>query len=141
MAANKTAILRENDTCWRLARCRRARVLIDGADYFLALRRALLQAQRNVFIVGWDIDSRTPLLGPEGKKGKDDDLPITLGAFLTELVRRRPTLKIHLLLWDYSMLYALEREPLPAVKLDWATPSQISVCLDDVLSITTTFWW
>src|SRR3546814_16742490 len=33
------------------------------------------------------------------------------------------------------MLYALEREPLPAIRLDWATPAQISVCLDDVLPI------
>src|SRR3546814_4681942 len=33
------------------------------------------------------------------------------------------------------MLYALEREPLPALKLDWTTPAQISVCLDDVLPI------
>ncbi len=135
MPATSPQILQQDDSCWRIAACARARVLIDGADYFLALRRALLNARREVFIVGWDIDSRTPLVGPEGKKGNDDDLPVTFGAFLTELVRRRPELKIHLLLWDYSMLYALEREPLPAVKLNWSTPPQISVCLDDVLPV------
>jgi len=135
MAAETQSILKENETCWRRAACGRARVLIDGADYFLALRKALLNARREVFIVGWDIDSRTPLVGPGGEDDKDDDLPVTLGAFLTELVKQRPHLKVHLLLWDYSMLYALEREPLPAVKLDWTTPQQISVCLDDVLPI------
>ncbi|GAB4358710.1 MAG: VTT domain-containing protein [Kiloniellaceae bacterium] len=135
MAAHTAPILQENDTCWRRAACPRARVLIDGADYFLALRRALLQARETVFIVGWDIDSRTPLVGPGGKTDQDDDLPETFGAFLVELVKRRPGLRIHLLLWDYSMLYALEREPLPEVKLDWSTPSEISVCLDDVLPI------
>ncbi|MGF1592150.1 MAG: VTT domain-containing protein [Kiloniellaceae bacterium] len=133
MPAEKTQILQEDETCWRHAGCRRARVLVDGADYFLALRRALVNARRRVFIVGWDIDSRTPLVGPDGETG--DDLPVALGAFLTELVRRRPELRIHLLLWDYSVLYALEREPLPAVKLDWTSPPQISVCLDDVLPI------
>jgi phospholipase D1/2 len=133
MPAEKTDILQEDETCWRHAGCRRARVLVDGADYFLALRRALVNARRRVFIVGWDIDSRTPLVGPDGETG--DDLPVTLGAFLTELVRRRPELRVHLLLWDYSVLYALEREPLPAVKLDWTSPPQISVCLDDVLPI------
>jgi phospholipase D1/2 len=132
---NPSPILQENDTCWRLATCGRARVLIDGADYFLALRRALLNARRDVFIIGWDIDSRTPLVGPGGEKDRNDDLPVTFGAFLTELVKRRPELKIHLLLWDYSMLYALEREPLPAVTLNWTTPPQISVCLDDVLPV------
>ena len=134
MTAEKIAILEEHDTCWRIAGCRRAKVLIDGANYFLALRRALRCAQRTVFIVGWDIDSRTPLVGPDGQKD-DDDLPATLGAFLTALVRRRPELKIHLLLWDYSMLYALEREPLPGVKIAWTTPPQISICLDDVLPL------
>lgn len=134
-AETDSPILQENDTCWRVAPCGRARVLIDGADYYLALRRALLKAQRRVFIVGWDIDSRTRLVGPEGTADAEDDLPEGLCAFLTELVQRRPALKVHLLLWDYSMLYALEREPLPAIKLDWATPSQISVCLDDVLPL------
>lgn len=128
-------LLSEGDTCWRVAPSRRARMLIDAADYFLAVRRALLKAERSVFIVGWDIDSRTRLVGPGGEMDPDDDLPDSLCAFLTELVKRRPGLKIHLLLWDYSMLYALEREPLPAIRLDWATPPQISVCLDDVLPI------
>lgn len=134
-AERPSPILQEDKTCWRLAPCSRARVLIDGADYFLALRRALLKAEDTVFIIGWDIDSRTPLVGPGGKKDKDDDLPVTFGDFLTALVKRRAGLKIHLLLWDYSVLYALEREPLPEVKLDWSTPSEISVCLDDVLPI------
>lgn len=136
MAAEKdTPILQENDTCWRIAPCSRARLLIDAADYFRAVRRALLNARRSVFIVGWDIDSRTRLLGPSDEAKKEDDLPVALCALLTELVTRRPELKVHLLLWDYSMLYALEREPLPAIRLDWATPAQISVCLDDVLPI------
>lgn len=135
MSTASPQILQQDDTCWRIAACARARVLIDGADYFLAVRRALLKAEREIFIVGWDIDSRTPLVGPGGEADKDDDLPVTFGAFLTDLVERRPGLKVHLLLWDYSMLYALEREPLPAVKLDWTTPPQISVCLDDVLPV------
>src|SRR3546814_6454463 len=31
-AENTTQILQENDTCWRVARCGRARVLLDAAD-------------------------------------------------------------------------------------------------------------
>ena len=45
--------------CWKIVRADRASVLIDAAPYYGALRRALLSAQRRVFIVGWDIDSRT----------------------------------------------------------------------------------
>jgi hypothetical protein len=29
-------------------------VLVDGAGFFRALRRAFINAQRSIFIVGWD---------------------------------------------------------------------------------------
>lgn len=133
MAVYDLKILEEGSTCWRLGCAKRAAVLIDGAAYFAALREALLKAQRSVFIVGWDIDSRVEILGEEPKP--DDDAPTKLGELLTYLVDRRPQLQIHLLLWDYSVVYALEREPLPSINLDWATPRQIKVCLDDVLPL------
>lgn len=121
----------DEDAFWRVAKARRASVLIDGAAYYGALRASLLRARRTVFIVGWDVDSRTRLVGPEGEA--DDGLPQELGPFLGELVTRSPELSINILLWDYSMLYALEREALPTVSLNWMTPEQISVCLDDQL--------
>ncbi len=130
---DKSKILQEGSTCWRIGHAERAAVLVDGAAYFGALRDALLKAQRSVFIAGWDIDSRVELLGEEPKP--DDDAPTKLGELLTYLVDHRPELRIHLLLWDYSVVYALEREPLPAINLDWATPRQIKVCLDDVLPL------
>ena len=52
MADPKKTILQEDVTCWRVESCARARVLIDGAAYYLALRRALLAAQQSVFIIG-----------------------------------------------------------------------------------------
>ncbi|HAM46923.1 MAG TPA: phospholipase, partial [Alphaproteobacteria bacterium] len=65
----------------------------------------------------------------------DDGLPLQLGPFLTALVEKRPELTIYLLLWDYSVIYALEREPVPSLNLDWKTPRQIKVCLDDILPL------
>ncbi len=123
--------LRQGETVWRLARAGRAAVLLDGAEYFGALRSALLQARRSVTFVGWDIDSRTRLRGA----GHDpaDDAPQDLREFLQFLVERREDLTVRLLLWDYSILYTLEREPLPSLNLDWRTPSQIVVALDDAL--------
>jgi phospholipase D1/2 len=106
-------------------------VLIDGGAYFGALRKAMVAARSSIFIVGWDVDSRTPLVGEGGMV--DDGLPTRLGDFLSALVERRPELQVNVLLWDYSMVYALEREPLPHLNLQWATPPQISVCLDDAL--------
>jgi phospholipase D1/2 len=117
---------------WRLERCNRAAVLIDGASFFAAVRSAFLAARHTIFVVGWDIDSRTPLVGSEPPR---DGLPTTFGAFLAELVSRRPALQIHLLLWDYSLVYAHEREMLPRLALDWGMPSQVKFCLDATVSL------
>ena len=126
-------MLERGRTCWRICHAERAAVLVDGAAYFGALRRALTEARRSVFMVGWDIDSRVELLGPD--RDPADDTPVELGEFLVDLVGRRPDLRVHLLLWDYSVIYALDREPLPAINLDWTTPPRIRVCLDDVLPL------
>lgn len=122
-------LLQPGRNVWRLAPARRAAVLVDAANYYGALREAMKRARETILIAGWDIDSRTPLVGPEGEPR--DGLPATLGPFLAALVERRPQLKVKLLLWDYSMLYAMERELLPALRLQWNTPQQIELCLDN----------
>ncbi|WP_295137555.1 VTT domain-containing protein [uncultured Reyranella sp.] len=117
-------------TVWRVEHAARAAVLIDGAAFFAAVREAFLQARRTIFIVGWDIDSRTELVGDHPPT---DGFPTNLAAFLTELTRRRPELQIHLLLWDYSLVYAHEREPLPRLSLNWQMPPQVTFCLDSTV--------
>lgn len=127
-------VLQPARNVWRCETASRAAMLVDAAAYYGALRQTLRHARHSILITGWDIDSRTPLVGPDGKTG--DDLPVAFGAFLTELVRRRPQLSIKLLLWDYySAVYSLERELMPALALQWNTPRQIELCLDDVLPI------
>lgn len=133
MHVSQTDILAAGRNCWRVAAADRAALLVDGAAYFGALRQSLLAAERTVFVVGWDVDSRTRIVGPEGEP--DDGAPAELGALLSYLVQRKPGLMVHVLLWDYSVIYALEREPLPSLSLDWATPKQVKVCLDDVLPL------
>ncbi|MFC0409621.1 VTT domain-containing protein [Roseomonas elaeocarpi] len=130
-ARREGSLLVPGANCWRRVEARRATLLPDAAVYYDALRRTLREARRTIEIVGWDIDSRCPLVGPTGTV--DDGLPATLGAFLSALVERRPELRIRLLLWDYSVLYALEREVLPSLALRWNTPDQIELCLDDTV--------
>jgi len=134
MTERRPEFLTVGETCWKTVRAERAALLIDGAAYFAALRAAILQAERSIFIVGWDIDSRVRLSARDG--GEDaDDAPEDLRGLLQYLAERRPEIKIHLLLWDYSVLFALEREPLPSLNLVWNTPEQVQVCLDDILPI------
>jgi len=121
-------ILAPNRNVWRIERADRFAILIDAAAFFGAVRQAALQARHSILIMGWDIDSRTRLVGESGEP--EDLYPAELGAFLSALVRERPGLKVRLLLWDYSLLYATEREPFPLVALQWRTPPGVSFSLD-----------
>ncbi|ARQ01440.1 VTT domain-containing protein [Pseudorhodoplanes sinuspersici] len=123
------SLFRETENVWRIAHANRASMLVDGAACFGAVRESLLKAQHSIYIVGWDIDSRMRLVGASGRA--DDGLPETLAEFLSALVERRPELTIRLLLWDFSVLYALEREIFPSLALNWKTPDQIQFCLDN----------
>ncbi|WP_181700226.1 VTT domain-containing protein [Chthonobacter albigriseus] len=117
------------DGLWRTERASRATVLRDAAPYYGALREALLKAERQIVIVGWDIDSRTPLVGPSGTA--DDGYPLHLGDFLSALVKERPDLMVHILLWDFSVLFSAEREFFSSLVLGWLSPERIDFCLDD----------
>ncbi|BEV15867.1 VTT domain-containing protein [Herbaspirillum sp. DW155] len=105
-------LLQPGRNCWRREHADRFRLLIDAADYFRALRTALLNARRSVYILGWDIDSRTVLVPGV----TDDGMPAQLGDLLHALAERQPDLHLHVLNWDYAMLYALEREWMMARK-------------------------
>jgi phospholipase D1/2 len=120
-------ILKPGHNCWRIARAARAAVLIDGAAYFAAFREAAARARHSILIAGWDVDSRTDL----APQGAEDGLPHRLGEFLDALVRRRPQLHAYVLGWDFSMLYALEREILPVYTFGWRTHRRLHYHLDD----------
>lgn len=118
---------RPEDNCWRIERAGRLALLIDSAAYYATLRQAALRAERSILIVGWDIDSRTRLL-PEDP---GDGLPVELGPFLNALVARRRGLYVHILTWDFAMIYALERDLLPLYRLQWYSHRRVCLHLDD----------
>lgn len=128
-SAHHGRLLIPGRNCWRIERARRLAFLVDGAAYFAAFRAAVAHAQRSVFILGWDFDSRIRLV-PEGAR---DGYPEELGEFLKELVKRRRGLRVYILSWDFAMVYALGREWIPLYKLGWREhPSpRISFRLDD----------
>ena len=123
--------LQEGDTCEYIAQAARAAVLVETATYFGGLRQALLKARRRVIICGWDVDGRMRLVGPAGTA--DDGAPEPLREFLSHLSERRPKLRIDLVLWDYTALYARDREAFPTLNLGWRTPAGICLTLDDTL--------
>lgn len=124
-----SGILKEGHNCWRIAFCERAAFLVDGEAYFGTLAQTIRRARQAVYICGWDIDSRIRLV--RNGEGKLNGLPAELGPFLTEVVSRREGLHIYVLDWDFPMLYALEREPLPIFKFGWGTHKRLHFRMDD----------
>jgi len=108
-------LLQPGRNCWRIEHSSRFGLLVDADAYFRAVRAAILRARHSVFILSWDIDSRT-VLAPGGP---DDGYPAAIGDFLHAVLAERPQLRIYVLNWDFAMLYALERELLPAYRTGW----------------------
>jgi phosphatidylserine/phosphatidylglycerophosphate/cardiolipin synthase-like enzyme/membrane protein DedA with SNARE-associated domain len=122
-----TPLLVPGETCWRAERAERVALLIDGEAYFAAVHDALCQARRSVFILAWDIDSRLRLLRDEPQ----DDVPQQLLPLISECLARNPQLEVFVLAWDFSMIYALEREWRPLFNGNWREQPRLHFCLDD----------
>jgi phosphatidylserine/phosphatidylglycerophosphate/cardiolipin synthase-like enzyme/uncharacterized membrane protein YdjX (TVP38/TMEM64 family) len=119
-------LLQPGRNCWRIEHAQRFSMLVDADAYFRAVRTAIRNARHSVFILSWDIDSRTRLI----PGGAHDGYPEQLGEFLHQVVASRPELRVYVLNWDFAMLYALEREWLPVYKLDWRTHRRLSFRMD-----------
>ncbi len=114
--------------CWRIGKAEKAGLLIDGKAYFAHFRKAIITAQKRVLIAGWDIDSRIPLI----RNGKDDGYPRKLGDFLLTVLKQNEQLHIYMLLWDFSMIYAFERDWTPVLNhANWRRHHRLHLVLDD----------
>jgi len=118
---NHNQVLCEGKNCWRIVQADRVAFLIDGASYFAAFTSAVERAKRSVLIVGWDFDSRITLQHDEKPLDDADQLQ----DFLKAVISRRKDLHIHILVWDFAVIYAMDRELFPVIKLDWRLPRRL----------------
>lgn len=119
-------LLEVGRNCDSIRHADRFSVLIDAQAYFTTLRQALARAERTIFIVGWDINSRMKLV-PEGAH---DGYPEPLGEFLQALAASRRRLRVYILAWDFAMIYAFEREWMPVYQTGWRSHRGLVFRLD-----------
>lgn len=119
-------VIEPGRTCWRTARAAEAALIIDAAEYFARLKAAMLRARACIILIGWDFDTRVRL----EREAEPGDWPDTLGTLLSELVARRPDLRVYILKWDLGILQSLGRGATPLVVLDWMTSARIRLRLD-----------
>ena len=118
-------MLQQGRNCWRIERAGRASLVVDAADYFRLARQAMLSAEKQILLIGWDFDTRICL-----DYAADDGAPTELGAFLTWLPKNRPDLHIYILKWDIGAIQLLGRGTTILRVFRWAASNQIHFKLD-----------
>ena len=111
--------------CWRIERAGRAALVVDACDYFHHARKAMLAAEQQILMIGWDFDTRIVL-----DNDADDDAPETLGSFISWMARHRPNVSVHILRWDLGATKLLGRGTTLLRLLNWARTPQIKFKLD-----------
>ncbi|MES2494964.1 MAG: phospholipase D-like domain-containing protein [Pseudomonadota bacterium] len=101
-------------------------VIVDAADYFRVARDAMLNAREQILLVGWDVDPRI-LLDPEDGDGEE---PNCLADFIPWLAKRRPELRIHLLIWNMGFIKMLGRGLSVFTLARWRMNRHVSIRFD-----------
>src|SRR2546423_6489690 len=131
--AHAPSLLRPGYNCWAVSRADRVALIVDAADYFKAFYEAALRARNSITILGWDFNSQTRLhFDPVEKNGP----PALLGDFLNYLVRRRHSLHVHVLNWDYPMVFGADREFPPLYGFGWTPSRRVHLRYDDTHPVT-----
>ena len=91
-------IVKVGRNCWRISRADVATVIVDAADYYHFIGRAMAAASRRILIIGWDFDTRIALEPDDQGKG------VTLGQFFLRLAKERPGREIDVLKWNFGAL-------------------------------------
>ncbi len=114
-------IIKPGLNAWRGGRAEKIAFLIDGADYFRRLDQVLRQAQRSIFIIGWDFNPDIKLRPSETTE--------TLGELLRHLVDSNPELEVRLMVWGMGPVYSGKSLKLFG-KMDWNDHPRIHLKLD-----------
>ena len=126
------SILRPGYNVWTVARAERVALLVDAADYFKAFTEAALRAKRSITILSWDFNSQTRLHFDEVEPRSNPNAPpALLGDFLNYLVQRRHSLHVHVLNWDYPMVFGTDREFPPLYGFGWTPARRVHLRYDD----------
>jgi len=117
---------------WRYAHARRVRVVIDGADYFDLIQKAMLKARQRILLIGWDFDTRIHLKRGRRwwQKGWRSQYPSRLGSFIVWLNNHRPDLEIRILKWSYGFLKFFGRGSMLIDLMRWAVHRRIDFKFD-----------
>lgn len=115
------------ESCWKTVQSERTALIIDGANYFKIVREAIAAARHSILILGWEINTHTPLSFGDGANAPKKD---RLEHILKSAVGAQPALVVHVLDWDAPPFYGGDRQKLVGVRLAWLSPRRIRFAFD-----------
>jgi phosphatidylserine/phosphatidylglycerophosphate/cardiolipin synthase-like enzyme len=125
LSAGAKPVLEPGQNCWRIEKADRASLIVDAANYFHLARQAMLRAEKQILLIGWDFDTRICL-----DYEASDGAPAELGALLTWLPKHRPGVQIYILKWDYGAINLLARGTTILQLARWAMGDRIHFKFD-----------
>jgi phosphatidylserine/phosphatidylglycerophosphate/cardiolipin synthase-like enzyme len=122
----------ESRSVWRFEHASRAHVIVDAQAYFTIIRDAMCKAERRIFLIGWDFDTRLRLSGGRRwwqlrDRGR---FPARLGDFILWLSKAKPGLEIVLLQWRFALFKFLFRGSMIFDLVRWALKPRIDFKFD-----------
>ncbi|MEO0461768.1 MAG: phospholipase D-like domain-containing protein [Pseudomonadota bacterium] len=120
-------IFRLGENCWRVDNADTFTVLVDGENYFRAVRKAMQQARERIILIGWDFDTRVKMYDTQG----EPEGPLEIGEYVDWLVRQNPRLHIYILQWNLGALKLFKRGRTLLKAAQWLSHSRVHVALDD----------
>ncbi len=125
-------LLKQGETCLRVARADRAALLIDMACYFEAAKVSMQGAKRSIYFLNWAFEQDTFFNpGPNGQ-GDDGD---RIGNFLKALAEADHDLDIRILCWDSAMPVAATQRFFPFADRKAFDGSRVKFKLDNKLPL------
>ena len=103
-------LLKDGETCPRVAVAGRAALLVDMECYFEAAKAAMGQARHSIHLLNWAFEPQTFLVPGPDCTGDEGD---RIANFLKHLAASKPELDIRILCWDSSMPVAATQHFFP----------------------------
>jgi phosphatidylserine/phosphatidylglycerophosphate/cardiolipin synthase-like enzyme/uncharacterized membrane protein YdjX (TVP38/TMEM64 family) len=132
MSEHNEKILVEGENCWKHIQANRASFITESDTYYAAFRKAVINARHSVCILAWDLMEDIELLRGDAP---DDGYPRKFADFLYAVADANPELEIRILVWDYSMVYIVERDWLPFSRWKQDPHPRIIVQKDEAIHV------
>ncbi len=125
----RATILTPGQNCWAMPETEAGGLMIDARDYYRAFYDAARQARRCILIAGWRFNSDVRLL--RGKDAKEAGEEAKFLSFLSRLCQENAELRVYVLAWDFSLIFAREWELHQESKFAQAAPGQLTFRFDN----------